>query len=134
MTTTAVGTVESKNWEQHLYAPVDGAPDLVHASGVDQLRGDIDAEATWQGTAMTRADGSGITVAMQRVVGSIGGRSGNFVLQLEIVTDVDGSSAGTWTVVAGSATGGLRGMRGKGTVSYLPASQQWSYTLDYDVA
>ena len=60
-----------------------------------------------------RADGTARFVGLQRVDGAVEGRRGTFVL--ETAGDFDGKTA-TWnaTVVAGSGTGELAGLRGSG--------------------
>jgi hypothetical protein len=133
MSAHAAGRVESKSWDQWSYASVDDAPELAHASGVDLYHGDIEAEVTWQGVTLARDDGSGVTVGLQRVVGRVGDRSGSFVLQLAITSEAGGASTATTSVVPGSGTGSLQGLRGQGGLSYEPGQQHWSYTLDYDL-
>lgn len=50
---------------------------------------------------------------VQRVDGSIGGRSGSFLV--ETVGEFNGAeAAGTWSVIPGSATGELAGLGGTG--------------------
>jgi Protein of unknown function (DUF3224) len=51
------------------------------------------------------ADGSASFVALERVTGSVGGRSGSFVLQDTGTLAPDGTVTGEWFVVAGSGTG-----------------------------
>jgi Protein of unknown function (DUF3224) len=52
-------------------------------------------------------------VGYERVVGSLGGRSGSFVLRLAGGFE-QGAASTDWTVVEGSGTGGLAGLRGEG--------------------
>jgi hypothetical protein len=59
------------------------------------------------------ADGSASVVGIERVVGSVAGREGSFVLQ--DAGSVKGSTvSGEWFVVPGSGTGKLTGLRGEG--------------------
>jgi hypothetical protein len=68
-------------------------------------------------------------VGLQHVAGSIGGQTGGFVL--ESVGDFDGGEAkGTWTVVTGSGTEELAGLRGEGHFR-APRGSEASFELDY---
>jgi hypothetical protein len=69
-------------------------------------------------------------VGMQRVVGSLGGRSGSFVLQVS-GTFAEGLAQATWFVVPGSGTGELRGLRGEGGFPAQHGTSKVPYTLDY---
>jgi hypothetical protein len=60
---------------------------------------------------VVRDDHSARIVSMQRFCGKLAGRRGTFVLQgSEIVQN--GKIKATWSVVAGSGTGDLAGLRG----------------------
>jgi len=50
---------------------------------------------------------------MQRVSGKLGGRRGTFVLQGSEIVE-NGKIKARWSVVPGSGTGGLSGLRGEG--------------------
>ena len=59
------------------------------------------------------ADGSAGFVGIERVTGTLGGRTGTFLLQ--DAGTVQGSIvSGDWFVVPGSGTGQLAGLRGEG--------------------
>jgi hypothetical protein len=70
-------------------------------------------------------------LGLQRIAGSIGGHRGGCVI--EAVGNFDGrQSKGTWTVIEGSGTGELSGLRGEG--SFQAASgPQASYRLEYEL-
>jgi hypothetical protein len=78
-----------------------------------------------------RPDRSARYVGLQRIVGSIGGRSGSLVI--EAIGDHDGSSSrADWTVVEGSGSGALAGIRGTGTFE-APGGPSGTYVLDYEL-
>lgn len=61
-------------------------------------------------------DGSASFVGIERVSGSLGGRSETFLLQDQ--GTVSGSTvSGQWFVIPGSGTGELSGLRGEGRFS-----------------
>lgn len=72
----------------------------------------------------TRGDGGAAYLAQERVVGTLEGREGSFVLQHGAHT----APPGQWAfVVAGSGTGGLAGLSGTGSVAH------GLLTLDYEL-
>ena len=79
---------------------------------------------------MYRDDGSASFIGLERVVGTVGGRSGSFVPQ-HSGTFKEGVATTTLVVVPGSGSGDLRGLRGNG--EFVVGHQQpYSMTLDYD--
>jgi len=95
-----------------------------------QYHGDLEASGTGQMlTAGTEVKGSGAYVAIEKVTGSLQGRTGSFVLQ----------HAGTMTrnvpqlaitVVPDSGTGQLKGITGKMMINIAPDGKH-SYDFDY---
>ena len=67
----------------------------------------------------------------ERVTGTLGGRSGSFVLQ-GVGTWEEGVARTTWTVVPGSGTGQLTGLRGEGGIEAAGGQAEITYRLDYD--
>jgi hypothetical protein len=65
------------------------------------------------------------------MVGRLGGRSGSFVVETNGVYE-GGEARTTWSVVPGSGTGELAGLRGEGG-AVAPGGPNGTYTLDYDL-
>jgi hypothetical protein len=80
---------------------------------------------------MYRSDGTATFVGLERVVGKIGGKSGSFVLQRTGVFE-DGQAKESYSVVPGSATGELQGLRGDGTSS-VGHGMEHPFTLSYEL-
>ena len=74
--------------------------------------------------------GSASFFGVERVVGSIHGKSGSFVLQ-HSGTFEGGTAKATWFVVPESGTGDLRGLRGEGGFASAHA-EEYPITLEYD--
>jgi hypothetical protein len=92
--------------------PADG-PALHRIHVEETFTGDIDGTGIAEFLQVARSDGSASFVGIERVAGSVSGRSGTFVLQ--DAGTVDGNVvSGTWFVVPGSGTGELTGLRGTG--------------------
>lgn len=79
----------------------------------ETFTGDIEAQSTVRALEVRRGDHSASLVSLQRVHGKLHGREGSFVLQGEETVE-DGRIEATWSVVPGSGTGELSGLRGEG--------------------
>jgi hypothetical protein len=96
-----------------------------------EFRGDL--QATSKGemlSAMTDIKGSAGYVAIERVTGTLHGRSGAFVLQHN-ATMTRGAPALNIIVVPDSATGQLAGLSGK--MNIIIADGKHSYEFDYSL-
>jgi hypothetical protein len=81
---------------------------------------------------MYRGDGSATFVGLERFVGRIGGRTGTFVLQRTGVFE-NGQAKESYSVIPGSATGELQGLRGDGH-SAVGHGTEHPFSLNYDLA
>ena len=107
---------------------IDGVA-LGRASLSKQFEGDLVGTSTGEMlSALTRVGGSAGYVAIERVSGTVGGRSGSFVLQHSgLMTRGDQSLA--ITLVPDSGTGELSGIAG--TFAITIEGRTHSYTLNY---
>jgi hypothetical protein len=129
MVTHATGTFNYTSWDEDSYAETDGGK-LTRASVKQTFAGDIEGEGSVEWLMAYREDQTAHFVGLQHVVGRLAGRSGEFVL--ETSGTFDGKTAeAEWTVIPGTATGELRGLRGTGGFS-APHGPEASVTLDYD--
>lgn len=130
-TTAAKGKFDVKDWDEKPYQEMEGGAKLTRASVTQAFHGDIEGEGKVEYLMAHRADKTADFVGLAQVSGKLGGRSGSFVL--EITGAFDGKAAkGDWSVVAGSETGDLRGLQGKGGF-VAPLGPTGTYTLDYEV-
>lgn len=91
----------------------------------------LDATSTvWMTYARTPIKGSAGYVAIERVVGSLDGRAGSFILQHSGVMD-DGVTSLSLTVVPGSATGQLAGLRGRMEIQVIDGEHR--YVFEYEL-
>jgi Protein of unknown function (DUF3224) len=133
MTTRVTGTFQTKAWQETPFSEIDGAGKLTRTSMTDAFQGGIEGEATVEYLMAYDADGSASFVALGRVVGRIGDRSGSFVLQ-QRGTMADNKVTATWSVVAGTGTEDLRGLRGEGGYTWDGThGPEEPYTLEYDL-
>jgi hypothetical protein len=128
--TFAIKNWDEKTWEGRPYNEVSGAK-LTRASVAKSFEGDIVGESTLEYLMSYQEHGGVSFVGLERVVGSLGGRSGSFVLQ-HIGADEDGVVKETYFVVPGSGSGDLRGLRGEGSASLGEQAERYPFMLDYE--
>jgi hypothetical protein len=127
----ATGTFKIADWDERTYAEIEDGGKLTQASVKQAFSGDIEGEGAVEWLMCYRPDQTAGFVGLQRIVGQIGGRSGSLVL-LQTDGTFDGKEArGTLSVVPGSGTGDLRGLRGEGEFS-APLGSEAAVTLDYE--
>jgi Protein of unknown function (DUF3224) len=130
-TTHASGTLKTTSWQEEPFAQMEGAPKLSHDRVSHVFTGDVEGEGTWQGLNAYQDEATAIFVGFERVAGRLAGRSGSFVLQVS-GTYASGEAKVAWTVVPGTGTGELRGIRGDG--AYVAAGGvEDGYTYHLDV-
>jgi len=109
---TARATICVRNSEAHPYDE-SGGPELAVLSLDETFSGEWAGESTVRALQLRREDGSAMMVSLQRFRGTLYGRRGSFVLEgREVIHDKRISA--TWSVVPGSGTEELAGLRGEG--------------------
>ncbi len=125
---TATGPIEVQTYVPVTYDESTG-PKLNELQVTERFMGDVEGDGTVRFLQAQRDDGSASYCGIERVVGTLEGRRGSFLLQDE--GTVDGSRVkGTWFVVPGSGTEELRGLRGDGGFE-AELGQHASWTLNY---
>ena len=129
MTTQARGPFDVKLSPLEAHNKDEGA-NLARMSIDKQFHGDL--EATSKGEMLAAGSGgkgsSGGYVALERVTGTLGGRSGSFVLQHN-ATMTRGEPNLNIIVVPDSGSGALTGLTGK--MNIIIADGKHSYEFDY---
>jgi hypothetical protein len=128
--TTANATFTVQGWDEQTFEERDPGK-LTIASVQQAVSGDIEGSSDVRWVMAYTADDAAEFVGVQSVTGSLGGRTGSFVLRS--VGTFDGkTAAGEVTVVAGSGTGDLAGLSGTGSFN-APMGGEASITLDYQL-
>jgi hypothetical protein len=123
------GEFETKSWDENDVERLGDELRVTKATFVQRFTGGIEANTVSDTVMSYRGDGTADYVGFLRVVGSLNGRDGTFVLQT--VGSFDGKEVnGSSAVVSGSGTGQLTGLRGQGTLR-APLGPTGTYTLDY---
>ena len=127
---TANARFAIKAWDEKPYSEGLDLPKLTRASVTKTFTGDLEGDGHVEYLMVYGADGSAAFVGLERVVGRVAGKAGTFVLQ-RVGTFESGQAKETYSVVAGSATGELRGLRGEGT-SAVGHGNEHPFVLNYD--
>lgn len=128
---TANARFAIKGWDEKAYSEHPGQPRLTRASVKKTYTGDIDAEGEVEYLMMYRSDGSATFVGLERVVGRIDGKTGTFVLERTGVFE-GGQAKESYSVIPGSATGELQGLRGNGS-SDVGHGMEHPFSLSYEL-
>jgi len=129
---TAKGSFELESWDERTYAEIEGGGKLTQAKVKQAFHGDLEGDGSVEWLMAYRPDGTAHFVGLQQVKGSLDGREGTFVL--DTTGDFDGKAA-KWeaTVVEGSATADLVGLRGRAHFG-APKGPRAEFELDYELA
>jgi hypothetical protein len=111
--THATGKINVNTYEPTPYDQPDDGPALIRIHVEEDFTGDIEGQGVATFLETTIASDEASFVGVERVTGSVGGRSGTFVLQ-DQGTVKDAAVSGAWFVVRGSGTGELHALRGEG--------------------
>ena len=113
--------------------PQQSAPDaaVAHMLLYKEFHGDLEAVA--HGEMMAASEpltGAGVYVALDRVTGTLHGRSGSFLIAHRGTRSADGQSLDI-LIVPGSGTGQLTGIAG--TIGIEIEEKKHFYTIDYEL-
>ena|SRR5215813_7526390 len=130
MSEHAVAAFALKSWDEKPYGEMEGLPKLTRVSATKSYQGDIAGEGKVEYLMMYRDDGTATFTGLERVVGTVGSRSGSFVFQHGGTFEGGVAKIGV-SVVPGSGTEALRGLKGQGefAVGHQPP---YKMTLEYD--
>lgn len=121
-----------KNWDEKSYSEGQDLPRLTRATVTKTFTGDIEGDGELEYLMMYRSDGSATFVGLERVTGRLRGKTGTFVLQ-RIGVFENGQARESYSVIPGSGTGELSGLRGDGS-SAVGHGTEHPFTLEYDLA
>lgn len=127
--THATGTIEVTSYNPVAYEEEADGPNLVEIQITETFFGDITGDGAVRFLQALAKSGDASFTGLERVRGTIAGKTGTFVLQ-DVGALAGTDVTGTWFVVPGSGTGGLAGLRGEGGFrAKLGEHAHW--TLDY---
>jgi hypothetical protein len=132
MTTHAEATFTIDSWDENPWDERDGRPKMTRAEVRKSFEGDLEGKSELQYLMAYRPDGSADFVAIERIVGTLHGRRGSFILR-HVGAFKGGAASGTWTIVEGSGTDALEGIRGESEFSIPKGEAAFPFALDYEV-
>jgi Protein of unknown function (DUF3224) len=126
----ATTTFTLDSWDEKSYDEKEGAPRLSRVSSTKSYKGDIEGQSKLEYLMMYRPDGTATFIGLERVTGSVGGRSGSFVLQ-HTGTFEGGAAKTILSILPNSGTGDLRNISGEGAFN-VQHDPPYTMTLDYN--
>ncbi len=127
----ATGTFTVLSWSEDTYEELDSGGKLTKAQVTFGFSGDLEAQGTWDALICYRDDGNASFTGYQRTIGTLGGRSGSFVVRAD-GTYGAGATATNWQVMDGSASGELSGLRGTGS-AVAESGPGGTFTFEYEL-
>jgi hypothetical protein len=116
-------------YDEEPYAEADGVElSRVHISRT--FSGDLEGESTAE-LMIAKSEGGGGYLGHDRISGTLGGKTGSFVFQHTGIMGPDGIT-NTGTIVPGSGTGELEGIKGEGTM-LADDEGNHTFTLTYEL-
>jgi hypothetical protein len=131
MTNHASGPFEVKMTPQKPDNPVEEAAGIARMTGEKQFHGDLEATSRVEMLSSGDPRNSAVYVALERVTGTLKGRSGSFVLHHTGIMN-RGTPQLTIEVSPDSGTGQLTGLTGKMTIN-IAAGGKHSYDFEYSL-
>lgn len=127
----ATGKFSVSSWDEDTYAELDSGGKLTKARVTFGFSGDLEAQGEWNALMCYRDDGTAAFTGYQRTAGTLGGRTGSFVLRAD-GTFTGGVATTNWQVMDGSASGELRGLRGTGSAE-ASEGPGGTFTFEYEL-
>ena len=128
MSTSIKATFAVDNWDEHEIDAHDDTAKVTRAIVTKTYSGDIDATSYTETVMAYAEDGTATFVGLERLQGTVAGRTGSLVIQHVGATTAP-RPAPSSSVAPGSGTGALAGAAGTG--AFL-ADPQGSVTLEPD--
>ncbi|WP_433356897.1 DUF3224 domain-containing protein [Microtetraspora malaysiensis] len=129
MTTRATGTFEITDWTEMATDQREGAT-ITRVRLTKEFQGDIRGTSTTEILTVATDAGPAAYTGIEHVQGSLGGRTGTFVLQHSAGAE-NGEQWMRWLIVPTSGTGELAGLRGEGRI--ILENGGHSFVLDYEI-
>jgi Protein of unknown function (DUF3224) len=130
MSIHAVASFSVDSFDEQPWDDADGAK-LTRTRITKTFHGDLEATSVGEFLMAHAQAGTAAYSGFERISGKLHGREGSFVLHHDAI-QIGESQSGAWTVLPDSATDGLHGLSGNGSISIGPAGDH-TFVLDYDL-
>ena len=132
MTTDTTCTFQITGWDEKTYQEIEGSAKLSNAKVTQSYSGGITGASSVEYLMSYSRHGTASFVGIERVSGTVDGKTGTFVLQHN-GSFSEGKARSSWSIVAGSGTGDLANLRGNGSyVAGHDAPAQVSFTYSFE--
>lgn len=124
-------TFQITGWDEKTYEEIGGGVKLANANVTQTYAGGIEGASMIEYLMSYTVQGTADLVGLERVSGTVAGKSGTFVLQ-HAGSFSEGKARSSWSIVSGSGTEDLASLRGEG--SYVaghgePAQVSFTYSF-----
>jgi hypothetical protein len=130
MSTRAEATFDIDDWQEAAYDEADGTK-LSRTRVTKTFQGDVQGQSTAELLMAVARAGSMAYVSFERIIGSVHGRAGSFILE-HVASSAGDTPSATWRVMPSSGTGDLSTIRGAAFIGGQPGERH-TFTLDYEL-
>ena len=130
MRTKAKAAFKNTAWDEKPYIEMGETSKMTRATVTMSYKGDMEGDTAQEFLMYYREDGTGVFTALERLVGSVGGKQGTVVFQHEGTFDPK-AVYGKWTVIPNSGTDELTGLRAEATYE-LSGHSDDGYPIDFE--
>lgn len=116
------------NWEETTISQVEGGPNIIRASVRQTYTGDLEGEGKLEYLMTTFDDTFSTFIGLEQFLGTLGNRSGSFVLSHEGIHE-NGIAKSKYHIVEDSGTDEFTGIRGEG--QFEATKRKVKFNLDY---
>lgn len=107
-------TFQITGWDEKTTQDIGGGAKLTQAKVTQSYAGAIEGSSSIDYLMAYTVQGTASFVGLERLTGTFAGKSGTCVLQ-HVGVFAEGKARSAWSVVAGSGTEALAGLRGEGS-------------------
>ena len=121
---------EITGWDEQPYQTFENGAKLTRAKVTQAYQGAVDGEGTVEFLMAHAADGTASFVGLERVEGTVHGKSGGFVVR-HVGTYDSGGARSDCSIVPGSGSRELTGITGQG--SYVATGKSVPMSFSYEL-
>ena len=116
MTEENQATFQVKSWDEKPAQELADGAKITRAVVKQTYSGIISGDSSVEYVMFHRGDGTAVFTGVEHIIGTVGGKSGSFIIQHK-GTFQEGTARSDWAVVSKSGTGELEGIEGNGSFS-----------------
>ena len=118
-------------WDENPYAEFESGAKLTKAKVTQAYEGDLVGEGAVEFLMSHGSDGTASFVGLELVTGKLVGKVGTFIIQ-HVGTFGSSGALSDWTILPGSGTGELVGIKGKGSYAATGKNVEMPFTYEIE--